>query len=165
MFIWADSDIYRVEQCQTLAHTLPGKIVYYGSSAYNQSITSYWALQSRLSPLCIIEASDKEDVSCAVAKLTALNIANDYNCPYAIRSGGHSFPGSNNIQGGIVLDLSLLNSVSVSKDQTLTTVLPGVRWDEVYVILDSMGLAVSGGRDAGVGVGGLSLGGMLSIPL
>jgi hypothetical protein len=53
-------------------------------------------------------------------------------------------------------------AVVVSPDQTVTSIGPGARWGEVYPILDVMGLALTGGRDARVGVGGLSTGGMNS---
>lgn len=146
-------------KCDVISLALPRKVSYNGSSTYNESITSYWSLQARISPLCIISAADSADVSLVVKTLTSLNRANGYRCPFAVRSGGHGWPGSSNIESGIVLDLSALNSVTVSPDKTLTTILPGARWEEAYLILDTMGLALPGGRDAGVGVGGSSVGG------
>ena len=59
----------------------------------------------------------------------------------------------------MVIDLSRINEVSVSKDQTTTTIGAGARWIQVSEKLDPMGLAVAGGRSANVGVGGLVLGG------
>lgn len=67
--------------------------------------------------------------------------------------------GASNIQDGVTIDLGLLNQVNVSKDQKITSVGGGARWEDVYLKLDAMNLAVAGGRVADVGVGGLTLGG------
>ena len=41
------------------------------------------------------------------------------------------------------------------------TVGPGNRWADVYSKLDALGIAIGGGRVATVGVGGLTLGGIV----
>ncbi|KAL8869526.1 MAG: hypothetical protein Q9198_007860, partial [Flavoplaca austrocitrina] len=52
-----------------------------------------------------------------------------------------------------------MNRLIVSRDETLTAVGPGVRWQDVYAKLEPMGLSVVGGRAGSVGVSGLALGG------
>lgn len=91
-------------------------------------------------------------------------LAKDSNsCEFAIRSGGHtSWAGASNIEGGITLDLRGLNSVNISDNGTLVKVGTGATWDAVYEKLDPVGRSVAGGRVAGVGVGGLTLGGGIS---
>jgi FAD binding domain len=69
------------------------------------------------------------------------------------------FAGAANIDGGITLDLSNLNAVNVSADQSQVSLGPGNRWVDVYSKLDQLGVATTGGRVASVGVGGLILGG------
>ena len=81
-------------------------------------------------------------------------------CQFAIRSGGHTpWPGASNIQNGVTIDLRAMKSVTLSKDRTVAAVGPGATWAEVYQALDPLGVAVGGGRAAGVGVGGLTTGG------
>lgn len=63
---------------------------------------------------------------------------------------------------GLTIDLSSFNAVTVSDDRSFVSVGGGNRWLDVYLLLDSMGLGVSGGRVADVGVGGLTLGGKSS---
>ncbi|MCJ1226704.1 hypothetical protein MMC12_003357 [Toensbergia leucococca] len=63
------------------------------------------------------------------------------------------------MQDGITIDLGEMNQVTVSKDRTITSVGGGARWEDVYLKLDAMDLAVSGGRVYDVGVGGLTSGG------
>ena len=72
------------------------------------------------------------------------------------------FAGSANIQGGVTVDTSGLNQVTVALDKKSVSVGPGNRWGEVYSKLDALGLSTSGGRVASVGVGGLTLGGGIS---
>jgi hypothetical protein len=49
--------------------------------------------------------------------------------------------------------------VELSEDRTTTSIGPGNKWYDVYRQLDSKKVSVVGGREAGVGVGGLTLGG------
>ena len=70
--------------------------------------------------------------------------------------------GAANIQDGVTIDLSEITQVEVSHDTTVTSVGGGARWEDVYYKLDTMGLAVVGGRVHDVGVAGLTLGGQIS---
>lgn len=53
-----------------------------------------------------------------------------------------------------------LASVTVNGDKTVASVDAGASWLDVYLYLDGLGVAVAGGRNAAVGVGGLTLGGL-----
>jgi FAD/FMN-containing dehydrogenase len=70
-------------------------------------------------------------------------------------------PNLANIQGGITIDLSRLNTIDVSPDHSYVSVGAGNRWSDVYSKLETLELAVSGGRWGNVGVGGLLTGGEL----
>ncbi|KAI4278237.1 MAG: hypothetical protein LQ337_001178 [Flavoplaca oasis] len=63
------------------------------------------------------------------------------------------------MQDGVTIDLSQRNRLIVSRDETLTAVRPGLRWQDIYAKLEPMGLSVVGGRTGSVGVSGLILGG------
>lgn len=76
-----------------------------------------------------------------------------------------SWAGAANIDHGITIDLSALRGISVSQDRRITSVGGGTRWKDVYMKLDSMGLSVTGGRVAEVGVGGLITGGKEGVHL
>ena len=52
-----------------------------------------------------------------------------------------------------------MKNVTVSADRTIASVGGGARWQDVTAPLDAMNLSVAGGREAPVGVGGLTLGG------
>lgn len=92
-----------------------------------------------------------------------MHLVKQADCSFAVKSGGHgAFPGASKIDGGITIDLQLLNEVTVSNDKTITRIGPGNRWVDVYSVLDAKNLSVVGGRVADVGVGGLTLGGGIS---
>jgi FAD/FMN-containing dehydrogenase len=71
-------------------------------------------------------------------------------------------PGASNSSGGVTVDLAKLNSIDVNAEDSTVSVGPAATWDAVFAKLDPLGLSVAGGRVAGVGVGGLTLGGGLS---
>lgn len=115
----------------------------------------YWSQQqANTKPECRFTPTSAEDVSVAVKEIR------EYGCPFAVKSGGHaSFKGASNVPGGITIDLHKLNEVKVSKDRKITYTGTGNRWEDVYSKLDPMNLAVIGGRNGDIGVGGLTLGG------
>jgi hypothetical protein len=85
-----------------------------------------------------------------------------YDAHVLFRGGHGAFKGASNIEGGMTIDLSLLNEITVSEDETTTHIGPGNRWLDVYSYLDTRKLSVVGGRVAEIGVGGLILGGGIS---
>jgi FAD/FMN-containing dehydrogenase len=91
------------------------------------------------------------------------NESENPTCPFAIRSGGHAYNTAfNNISPGITIDLSNLNTITLSPDNKTVSVGPAATWGAVYDILDPLNLSVPGGRAGQVGVGGLTLGGGIS---
>ncbi|MBM0280091.1 FAD-binding oxidoreductase [Micromonospora tarensis] len=80
--------------------------------------------------------------------------------PIAVRSGGHGLSGASSNNGGVVIDLSMLNRVQVLDERAgLVRVEAGARWANVAKALAPYGLVVSSGDYGGVGVGGLATGG------
>ncbi|KAK3984531.1 FAD binding domain-containing protein [Cladorrhinum sp. PSN332] len=122
----------------------------------NQAVVQEnWSQTCVAQPYCIIQPRSPKDVS------VAIRIINFFKIKFSVRSGGHSpNPGFSSIGSqGILIDLSRLNSVSLSTDKKVATVGPGARWGEVVSALDASQTSVIGGRIPNVGVGGLILGG------
>ncbi|KAE8371597.1 FAD-binding domain-containing protein [Aspergillus bertholletiae] len=146
--------------CEALRLTsLRDQVFYQNSARYQQSIQSYWSLDVRLYPTCIVQLYSAQDVSLAVSTLVE---ANDQSprCQFAIRSGGHTtVPGANSVQHGVTIDLSGLNSTTYDPKTSVASIHPGARWRSVYSTLGDHSVAVSGGRAGTVGVGGLVTGG------
>jgi len=88
----------------------------------------------------------------------AVLYARQHQLQVAIKSGGHSFEGFSSNNGGLVINLSLLNSVTWIDDTTVQ-VGPGCKLSELYGALLPKQRLIPAGSCAGVGVGGLTLGG------
>ncbi|KAK4496856.1 hypothetical protein PRZ48_011305 [Zasmidium cellare] len=149
------------QRCQALCSCLDAKfpqlVSYEGQAAYTLE-QNYWSQQqANTKPVCRFTPTSAEDVSVAIKEIR------DYECPFAVKSGGHaSFQGASNVAGGITIDLHRLNEINVSADRNVTHTGTGNRWEDVYSKLDPMDLAVIGGRNGDIGVGGLPLGGGIS---
>lgn len=92
---------------------------------------------------------------------TAIGILAGGNCPFAVVSGGHMFwKGASNMAApGIVIDMMMFTSISLSSDKKVVSVGPGSNFRAVYEKLSPFNLTVAGARSNTVGVGGFLLGG------
>jgi FAD/FMN-containing dehydrogenase len=132
---------------------------------FKQGRNAYWAQQEcEIIPACIVQPRTVQELSTVVIILNKEYISQK-NTPtskgiFAIRGGGHSpVPGAASIKDGAVIDLRYLNSVKLSEDEKVVVIGGGAKWGDVSMVLDERGLAVVGGRNSAVGVGGLTLGG------
>lgn len=106
------------------------------------------------SPAVVVRCVDAADV-CA-----AIRFARSEGLVLSVRSGGHSNAGFSTNNGGLVIDLSLINGVElVDPDRNVFRIGSGATWGEVARMLAPYGLAISSGDTTTVGVGGLLLGG------
>jgi len=78
--------------------------------------------------------------------------------PFAIRSGGHSYPGYSTTNG-LIVDVTRMNSVTVNTSTGVATVGAGAKLIDVYSTLTQNGVVLPAGSCPTVGVSGLSLGG------
>ena len=100
----------------------------------------------------------------AGAVVDALSYATASGLPLSVRSGGHGISSTSTNDGGIVLDLSAMNTVDVLDSGTgRVRVGPGARWGEVAQALSPAGLAISSGDSGDVGVGGLATAGGIGL--
>lgn len=90
---------------------------------------------------------------------TALLWAQEYGIDLAVKGGGHSTAGTSSSDGGLVIDLSRMNQVTVNVEQKTITSQGGATWKEVDEAGAIHGLAAVGGTVNHTGVGGLTLGG------
>ena len=150
-------------ECTALKILLGSKVSFPTSNVYTASLDEYFSAQEKaLVPSCIIRPQDSKDVATAIHALSLANKFGIGGVRFAIRGQGHTpWAGAANINGGITIDMRATKSISVNQGQTVTSVGSGAQWLDVYMTLDALGLSVSGGRVADVGVGGLTTGGML----
>tara|TARA_R110002003_G_scaffold878_4_gene21711 strand:- start:3823 stop:5481 length:1659 start_codon:yes stop_codon:yes gene_type:complete len=143
------------------------------TDAFKQSMNAYWAQQAcEVPPACVVRPRNAQELSQAIKILkteyderckTNASPDSDPEGLFAIRGGGHSpVAGASSIKGGALIDLSLFNEVTPAPDGKSVVIGAGCKWVQVYKALQERGLAVAGGRNSAVGVGGLTLGGGLS---
>ncbi|WP_448070692.1 FAD-binding oxidoreductase [Georgenia yuyongxinii] len=90
----------------------------------------------------------------------ALAYARTQPVPLSVRSAGHGISGRSTNDGGIVVDVSRLNTIEVLDEAArLVRVGPGARWGQVAAALEPHGWAITSGDYGGVGVGGLATAG------
>src|SRR4051812_22081589 len=103
-------------------------------------------------PALVARPTDEEGVQAVV------NLARERGLPLAVRCGGHGVSGHGTCDGGIVLDLSALNSIEVDPAGKIARAGGGTKWGELDDATQRHGLAVTGGRISTTGIGGLTLG-------
>lgn len=91
----------------------------------------------------------------------AVAVAREHRAlPLGVRSGGHGISGRSTNDGGLVIDVSALDTVEVvDAERRLVRVGPGARWQEVAAALEPHGWVITSGDYGGVGVGGLATAG------
>jgi FAD/FMN-containing dehydrogenase len=134
-----------------LQQTISGEVVTPADATYND-LRSVFARTG--SPALIVRCRSAADVSAAIqfARANGLKLS--------VRSGGHAMSGVGTNEGGLVIDLSLLNTVEViDPTRNIVRIGAGARWGDAAKTLAEHGLAISSGDTNSVGVGGLTLGG------
>jgi FAD/FMN-containing dehydrogenase len=89
----------------------------------------------------------------------ALRIAHAHLLEVSVRGGGHNVAGRAAVDGGLMIDLSLMRQVSVDPAARIAWVGGGALWREVNRETQQFGLATTGGVVSTTGVAGLTLGG------
>lgn len=101
----------------------------------------------------VIQLLDPADIS------TTLLWVQEHSIDIAVKGSGHSTTGTSSSEGGLVIDLSLMNRVTVDTSEKTITAQGGAVWKEVDEVGAAHGLAIVGGMVNHSGVGGLTLGG------
>lgn len=152
---------------QNLAAALPGSVLLPNNGmAFRQSAEHHWAQQeSQVVPACIVRPRNIQELCTAVKILDQARGGGEGSEDgfFAVRSGGHSWvTGASSINGGTLIDLCLFSDVEVYEETSTAVIGTGARWGDVSKILEKKNLAVLGGRNSDVGVGGFLLGGGVS---
>lgn len=102
-------------------------------------------------PELIVQAAAETDVVAAVRD--AIEIGGGIG----VRSGGHSWAGSHLREGGVLLDVSALDSFEIDAEAMTATAGPGCRGDEALAALAPRDLFFPAGHCRGVALGGYLL--------
>jgi FAD/FMN-containing dehydrogenase len=89
---------------------------------------------------------------------SAIRAVRDCQLPLSVRGGGHDWA-CRALCEGIVIDLSVMNGVSLGFDHRNVQISGGARASDVLAVTDPLGLAAVTGSCSSVGMTGLTLGG------
>jgi FAD/FMN-containing dehydrogenase len=106
-------------------------------------------------PALIARCLNSEDVS------NAVTFSRERDLLVAVRGGGHSWPGKSVADDGIMIDLSMMNSVDVDADQKRAFARGGALLGALDMASLEHGLITTAGVVSHTGIGGFTLGGGL----
>jgi FAD/FMN-containing dehydrogenase len=131
---------------------LSGTVVRPGDKDYDEA-RQIWNAAFDKKPALIIRPKTTQDVAKAVSFATSEGL------PIAVRGGAHSVAGFSTVDDGVVIDLSLMNSVEVDAKGRRAIAGGGTKWGEFDAATQEHGLATTGGLVSTTGLGGFTLGG------
>lgn len=141
-----------VESIDALRAELSGMACRPGEPGYEEAV-SIWNAAVGRRPAIVVRCASTTDVS------TALRFAGRERLEVSVRGGGHNYAGCSLTEGGLMIDLTPMKSVSVDPNEQGARCGGGTTWGELDAATQAHGLAVPGGFISRTGVGGLTLGG------
>jgi FAD/FMN-containing dehydrogenase len=129
-----------------------GQLLTKDDTDYNEA-RSIWNGMIDKHPALIARCKNSKDVSLAV------KFARNNNLLTSVRGGGHNVAGNAVCEGGLMIDLSLMNNVSIDQKNKTGKVDPGCTLGDADQATQKYGMVVPAGIVTSTGVAGLTLGG------
>jgi FAD/FMN-containing dehydrogenase len=126
-----------------------------GQAGYVQAHELFSPQYDALQPSGVSYCKTAADVALCLSFVTKFGLA------VRMRSGGHSYGGWSSVTGGLILDVTEMNSMSFGTGTV--TVGTGIDLINFYGGLAAHGKAVPGGSCPTVGIAGLTLGGGIGV--
>jgi FAD/FMN-containing dehydrogenase len=146
------NNLHDTETLAELRATLKGRVITPSDNAYEQARAVFYGSIDRR-PAVIVRPADAGEVSHIVS------LARETGAELAIRSGGHSLAGHGVSEGGIVLDLSGMQSLEIDVHGHAAWAQTGLTAGRYTAAVGAHRLATGFGDTGSVGIGGLTLGG------
>ena len=131
-----------------------GKLLVGGDAGYEEARRIHNGMIDKR-PALIARCRSTADVAAAV------NAARENGMELSVRGGGHNVAGRAVTDGGLMIDLSLMQAVVVDPDRRVARAEGGATWGVLDRATQAHGLAVTGGMISSTGIAGLTLGGGL----
>ena len=137
---------------QDFREMLRGSLIRPGDPDYDEGRKIFNGMIDRR-PALIARCADAADVAAAI------QFARGNGLVVSVRSGGHGVAGHSVVDGGLVIDLSLMKAVEVDAERRIAGAGAGLRLGELIVATERYGLVTPTGTASDTGVGGLTTGG------
>jgi FAD/FMN-containing dehydrogenase len=137
---------------QELADACAGQIMLSGHPEYD-SARKIWNGMHDKRPALIARCANQEDIR------NAVTFARERSLLTAVRGGGHSWPGKSVCDGGMMIDLSHMNRVSIDPVKQRAYAPGGALLGQLDAAALEHGLVTTAGVVSHTGVGGYTLGG------
>lgn len=132
--------------------SLRGELLKSGDAGYDEARTIWNAMIDR-KPALIARCTGVADVQ------TVVRFAAEHNLLTSIKGGGHNIAGNAVCEGGLMIDLSLLKTVTVDPLNNIAHVGPAATLGDLDHETQAFGLATPVGINSTTGIAGLTLGG------
>ena len=142
------------EMVDDLQAAMGGKVSLPGQVGYDEAVFIWNAAITRR-PAVVASCASSADVAAALA------FARRELLEVSVRGGGHNYAGFALCDGGLMIDLTPMKSVSVDAGAARATCGGGTTWGELDAATQEHAMAVPGGFVSHTGVAGLTLGGGL----
>lgn len=143
----------RNTEIKELSESLRGRLLRPTTDGYDQARKVWNGMWNDKRPVLVAQCSGIKDV------LNSVAFARSHNLLVALRGGGHSISGKSICEGGMVIDMSTMNSVHVDPFTKTARVEPGVLLGAMDRATQHFGLATTAGVVSHTGAAGLTLGG------
>jgi FAD/FMN-containing dehydrogenase len=137
---------------QELSDAMTGPLLLSDHPDYDAARTIWNGMHDK-HPALIARCLDNRDVSHAVT------FARERELLTSVRGGGHSWPGKSVAEGGLMIDLSQMNTVTVDREAQRATAQGGALLGDLDTAALEQGLVTTAGVVSHTGCGGLTLGG------
>jgi FAD/FMN-containing dehydrogenase len=135
------------EAVQAFVAGVRGPVLQPGDEGYDEARAIWNGLIDRR-PALIVRCTGAAD---------AVDFAREHDLPLSVRGGGHNVAGNAVNDGGLVIDLSLMNGVHVDPATQTVRAQGGATWGDTDRETQLFGLAVPGGVVSTTGIAGLTL--------
>ncbi len=141
------------EPVESFRKVFDGELITSAERATYDTVRALWNTEIDRRPAVIARCVNRSDVAAAV------NFARDHGLEIAVRCGSHNAAGTAACDDGLMIDLSLMRSVTVDPAARRVRVAGGALLGDMDAATQEYGLATTAGTVSHTGVGGLTLGG------